>query len=283
MHLLVTDPSALAVAQRLVEDELDAVERAASRFRPDSEVSVLAEADGARVPVSPVFADLLEAALAAARITDGDVDPTVGSALVALGYSGDIADAGTTDTPPPGAMRPVDWTDVEFDGTSVRVPVGTLLDLGATAKAVAADRCAQSVHRQTGSGALVNLGGDIATAGPAPDGYWTIGVQDTPEDPASVTALAPGAALATSSTQRRRWRNGDDIVHHIIDPRTGTSATPVWRTVSVVAASCRIANTVSTASVIRGQRAPEWVGALGLPARFVDRDGTELTIGGWPS
>ena len=132
MHLLVTDPEAVAAARSVVDAELDAIELAASRFRPDSEVCALADAGGARVPVSPVLADLIAAALAAARATDGDVDPTVGSALVALGYDGDISRVGTALPRIASVTVPVDWTAVEFDGQSVRMPAGTLLDLGAT-------------------------------------------------------------------------------------------------------------------------------------------------------
>ena len=282
MHLLVTEPGALEAARTIVDDELDAIEMAASRFRPDSEVRALADSGGQRTPVSPVLAALVEAALDAAKATGGDVDPTVGSAMIALGY--DEALAGASNTPRLTSVAlPVDWTCVEFDGHSVRTPPGILLDLGATAKAVAADRCAQRVYRETGSGALVNLGGDIATAGPAPDGDWQILVQDTDDDPASLVSLGSGAGLATSSTRRRRWANGRTEVHHIINPRTGASAEPVWRSVSVAAGSCLVANTISTAAVVRGRRAPDWVGSLGLPARFVDRHGTELTVGGWPS
>jgi thiamine biosynthesis lipoprotein len=282
MHLLVTDPDSLASARAVVDGELDAIEVAASRFRPDSEVCALASADGARVPISPVLADLIAAALQAASVTDGDVDPTVGCTLVALGYDGDIADAGRT--PRVASVRvPVNWTDVDFDGRSVRLPAGTLLDLGATAKAVAADRCAHRVHAETGSGVLVNLGGDIATAGPTPDGGWQILVQDTPDDPASQVSIGGDAGLATSSTSRRRWQRAGEVFHHIVDPRTGTSADPVWRTVSVAGNSCLAANTLSTAAIIRGHRAPAWLAGLGVPARFVDQDGCERTVGGWPS
>ena len=282
MHLLVTEPGALPQARAEVDAELDAVEAAASRFRPDSEISALAVAGGARTPVSPVLADLIEAALNAARVTDGDVDPTVGSAMVALGYDGDIADAGQG--PRLASVRvPVTWTDVDFDGQSVRLPAGTLLDLGATAKAAAADRCAQRVHSATGSGVLVNLGGDIATAGPAPEGGWQILVQDSADDPASQVAIGSDAGLATSSTRRRRWQRAGEVLHHIIDPRTGTSAEPVWRSVSVAANTCLAANTLSTAAIIRGYRAPAWLGALGIPARFVDREGRERKVAGWPS
>lgn len=281
MHLLVTDPSVMAEAKQIVDRELDAIELAASRFRPDSEVSMLAEAGGGRRDVSPVLSDLINAALWAAEFTGGDVDPTVGSALVALGYG----DRCTEQAVPriTSVVLPVRWTDVEFDGGAITLPAGTLLDLGATAKAVAADRCARLVHERTGSGVLVNLGGDIATAGSAPDGGWAVMVRDTDADPASHITLGGDCGLATSSTQRRTWRRGGMTHHHILDPHTGQSVEPVWRTVSVGAGDCLTANAVSTAAIIRGRDAPGWVRGLELPARFVDRDGAERLMGGWPS
>ncbi len=282
MHLLVTRPDALPQARAVVDAELDAIERAASRFRPDSEICALAAAGGARTAVSPVLADLIEAALAAARLTDGDVDPTVGSAMIALGYDRDIADLDPEAPRVASLTVAADWSMVEFDGRSVRLPAGVLLDLGATAKAVAADRCARLVCEQDGTGVLVNLGGDIATVGPPPEGDWQVLVQDTDDDPASQVALGAGVGLATSSTRRRRWWADGDLVHHIIDPRTGRSAEPVWRCVSVVAGTCLAANAISTAAIVRGHRAPDWVAALGFPARFVDRDGGIRTVGGWP-
>lgn len=278
MHLLVTDPARVGAARAVVGAELEVIEAAASRFRPDSEICALARRGGSRVAVSPVLADLLDAALGAARLTDGDVDPTVGCAVIALGYDEAF-----------GAPRvssvavPVDWTAVAFDGTSVQLPAGTILDLGATAKAVAADRCARRVHRQTGAGVLVNLGGDIATAGPAPESGWQVLVQDTDDDPASRVTIGTDTGLATSSTRRRRWRRSGSEHHHIVDPRTGASAEPVWRSVSAAADTCLAANTVSTAAIVRGRRAPEWIAALGVPARLVDADGREHTLGGWPT
>lgn len=288
MHLLVTDATALDRSRAIVDDELDAVESAASRFRADSEICALAGANGARRPVSRVLADLIEAALGAARVTDGDVDPTAGSAIVELGYDRsypEISDApGTCPVPRIASVAvPVDWTAVEFDGRSVRVPPGTLLDLGATAKAVAADRCARRVHAETGTGVLVNLGGDIATAGPAPRKGWRVLVQDCDDDPASQVTIGTDTGVATSSTRRRRWRRSGTLHHHIIDPHTGASADPVWRSVSVAADSCLAANTVSTAAIVRGRRAPAWIAALGVPARLVDGYGVEHALGGWPA
>jgi thiamine biosynthesis lipoprotein len=178
---------------------------------------------------------------------------------------------------------PAKWSMITLEDRVVTVPPGVVLDLGATAKAIAADRCADRVRRVTGSGVLINLGGDIATAGPAPDGGWQVLVHDDADDPAGSVALPSGAALATSSTIRRRWRRDGDVVHHILDPRTGWSADPVWRTVSVAAQTCLAANTVSTAAIIRGWRALDWIRALGFPARLVDSERNVHTICGWPS
>jgi thiamine biosynthesis lipoprotein len=226
---------------------------------------------------------MLDAALQAASLTDGDVDPTVGAAMIALGYDRDFAALDNALPLAASVTVPATWSMITLDGRVVTVPLGVVLDLGATAKAVAADRCAQRVYHATGSGVLINLGGDIATAGPAPEGGWQVLVHDDDDDSATSVGLPGGSALATSSTVRRRWRRGDDLVHHILDPGTGRSADPVWRTVSVAAQTCFAANTVSTAAIVRGWRALDWIGALGMSARLVDSDRMVHTVGGWPA
>jgi thiamine biosynthesis lipoprotein len=283
MQLVVTDPGCLGAARHEVDAELDVVEAAASRFRPDSEINSVAQRYGQPTQVSDVLADLLDAALTAARLTGGDVDPTVGAAMIALGYDEEFANVGP-DMPLAASMTtPATWSRVTLHDRTVTTPRGVVLDLGATAKAVAADRCAHRVHTATGSGVLVNLGGDIATAGIDPVQGWPVLVHDGGDDPASIVALPAGSAVATSSTVHRRWRHGDTLAHHIVDPRTGRSAQSVWRTVSVAAQTCFAANTVTTAAVVRGWRALEWIAALDVPARLVDADMVVHTVGGWPA
>jgi thiamine biosynthesis lipoprotein len=241
---------------------------------------------GRAVEISALFAEYLRAALDVARITGGDVDPTVGAALVRLGYDRDYALIAGTDTAAPiqVVLTPrADWSMVALTERTVTVPPGVLLDLGATAKAVAADRCARLVRDRFGGGVLVGLGGDIATAGPAPAQGWQIVVQDGPDEPGCQIALPRGAALATSSTLRRRWMRGGRLVHHIVDPRTGAAAESVWRTISVAAGSCLAANAAATASIVRGRTALGALRRAGLPARLVDRDGRITTLGTWPA
>jgi thiamine biosynthesis lipoprotein len=267
-------------------DRLAAVGRAASRFDPASEVSCLArEAAVEARPLSTVLADLLATALAAAEATDGAVDPTLGAVLAGLGYDRDLAEVSAATV---AAVRAVargraTWHDVRLDGRRLTMPRGVLLDLGATAKARTADLCAREIAERFGCGALVSLGGDLRTAGDVPPGGWQVLVQDGAGEPASTIALHGPGAVASSSTLHRVWRSGSDQRHHIVDPRTSRPARPVWRTVSVAAGTCVLANTLTTAAVVRGERARELLGSAGVAARLVAADGTVHRLGGWPA
>jgi len=293
VQVTVTDGGQLALAREMLEADLGAVDLACSRFRPDSEIVALDRAAGAGpAEVSPLLAEAIAVALRAARLTDGDVDPTVGAAMNAIGYDRDFALVPREGPPVKLTVRTIPgWRQVEFDEQArlLRLPPGVRLDLGATAKAWAADRAAARIAAATGGGVLVSLGGDVAVSGPPPDGGWRIRVQDIsgrPEDPptgpSAVVAIRAGG-LATSSTASRRWRRGGDVLHHILDPRTGLPAAVVWRTVSVAAATCTDANIASTAAIIRGRAAPAWLTELALPARLVDEAARVHTVGGWPA
>jgi thiamine biosynthesis lipoprotein ApbE len=290
--LLVADPGVLPAARELLGEELAAMDSACSRFRADSELRRVCAAGGRSVRVSALFAEALSVALAAARLTGGDVDPTCGQALVSLGYDRDFATA-RQDT---GVLRaPVQaaggWRGVQLDAErqEVTVPEGVLLDLGATAKALAADKAAARIEARTGSGVLVNLGGDIVVGGPPPSGGWLVGVADDATfdsttgnvEQHQVVVIADGG-LATSSVLGRAWRRGAQRLHHIIDPRTGMPVKSCWRTVTVAAASCVDANIASTAAILRGAGAVDWLERLGLPSRLVRHDGHVVAVGGWP-
>ncbi len=283
-RLVVTEPRSLAAAHRLVVDHLAAVEKACSRFRNDSEIAGLTRGHAVPTAVSPLLGEFLRVALRAAERTHGDVDPTVGAALIDLGYDCDFSLIAHAQTSVRAVLRrPADWTMLSLRDGIVTVPEGVQLDLGATAKALSADQCARRVGDRLGCGVLISLGGDIATAGPGPVDGWQVLVQDDPEQPASQVSLPAGGALATSSTQRRRWRNAGRDVHHVLDPRTGQPASAHWRTVSIAAGSCVEANTISTACIVRAGAARDWLSELGHPARLVDRDGRVHTLGGWPA
>jgi thiamine biosynthesis lipoprotein len=279
------DTHVLAAARAITEAEVAAIDRAASRFRTDSEVAALAAAGGRAVPVSPVLLQALQVALRASALTDGAVDSTLGGALVAVGFDRDFAalpaDRATAIVP---VRRTVSWRDVEVDAAAgtVRVPPGVLLDLGATAKALAADRAADAVLRRFGVPVLVELLGDLAVRGTVPGQPWVVEVSEGGDSAAQLVQIEDGG-LATSSTRVRHWRMAGQPVHHLLDPVTGLPVRESWRTVSVSAASCVDANIASTATIVKGAAGLAWLRSTGLPARLVALDGSVLEIGGWPA
>lgn len=284
--ILTTDPSRLGIAVDAAQHQIDAIDRACSRFREDSELSRLSASAGRPVRVGPLLFEALGVALRAAQLTGGAVDPTVGRALVLAGYDRDFAAGLREPARVPGMTSVPGWRTIELepDGMRVTIPEGVLVDLGATAKALAADRAAVAASRAaSGGGVLVDLGGDIAVAGPSPAGGWTVRVADDhragPEAAGQSLTIESGG-LATSSCTVRRWGRAS---HHIVDPRTGLPAVSPWRTVSVAAGTCVDANIASTAAIVLGDRAVGWLQASGLPARLVQRDGRVIALTGWPA
>jgi FAD:protein FMN transferase len=286
----VSDPDALTPAREAVEHVVARFDAACSRFREDSELTALNTAAGAAVEVSPLLLEAVEASLRAARITDGDVDPTVGEALIALGYDRDFdaigAGAGGAATVSIASVP--GWRTVTVDRAAGTVSTarGVVLDFGATAKALAADHAAAAASASVDGSVLVSLGGDISIAGPPPEGGWRIRVTDDHR----ADHTAPGqwitiwaGGLATSSTTVRRWDTDAGSAHHLLDPATGRPAVSPWRTVSVTAATCLDANIASTAAIVRGERAPEWLESLRLPARLVRVEGGVTYVAGWPA
>lgn len=287
----VTRHERLGDATAAVRTTVAAFDQACSRFRPDSELEALNAAAGKTVAVGRLLLEALAAALRAARITDGAVDPTVGGALIALGYDRDfgaLLDERRNSYPPsvPFAAVP-GWRAVSLDmeARTVRLPPGLRLDLGATAKALAADHAVAAAAAAARCEVLVSLGGDIATAS-APTGGWPVRVTDDHRDgvdaPGQWIALH-GGGMATSSTTARRWRMPWGAAHHLVDPAIALPARGPWRTATVAAVSCLDANTASTAAIVTGERASQWLASLGLPSRLVGRDGRANHIAGWPT
>ena len=279
--MAVTEQGGLSAALAHVKRTVAAFDLACSSFRDDSELAMLNQADGEAVVVSQLLLDAVREALRAARLSGGAVDPTVGQVLVAHRINPPLSDHPVRIEPVPGyAVVALDEANL-----TIRLPAGVQLDLGATAKALAADMAAAAARTAAGCGVLVGLCGDIALAGPAPEGGWPVRVTDDHrrgETPGQTVAIETGG-LATSSVTVRRSSDGPDAVHHLIDPGTGRPVDGPWRTVSVTAASCLDANTASTAAIVLGKDAPAWLEANALPARLVAHDSTVRHVAGWPA
>jgi len=289
VRLVVTSPDRLARAKAAVDSLLQAVDKTCSRFRDDSELSRLNAAPERDVRLSPLLATALAVALRAARITAGAVDPTVGGALKVIGYDADFTTIPRDGGPIPLAPRRVPgWTRIRFDEwrRTVCLPRGVEIDLGATAKALAADlAAAHALAAAGGGGVLVGLGGDLVAVGQPPDGGWKVQIEEDSRAPVIGGAEAiriMSGAIATSSTTVRRWTRGGVVLHHLIDPSTGLPGGGPWRTATVMAATCVDANIASTGAIVLGSAAQSWLEAAGLPARLVDTAGLVTRIADWP-
>ena len=289
-RLAVTPPDRLDAARAAMDVRLAEIDQAYSRFRPDSELSLVNDRPGELHRVSPLLAAAVAAGLRAARLSGGAVDPTLGRVMKIVGY-----DRTFEQVPAQGAGLPMrarsvaGWEGIQFDPTArtLRLPEGVELDLGATGKGLAADLSAAAALAAAGpgGGVLVSLGGDIATAGAAPEGGWVVQVSEDSGAPISADAEAvsiSSGALATSSITVRRWMRGEVQLHHILDPATGLPAAGPWRTASAIAATCVDANLASTGAIVKGEAAVAWLATLNLPARLVDRQGRITRLGGWP-
>ena len=288
--VVVTAPDLADRALSILAADLALLDEACSRFRPDSELRRLQRASHGRpIEASPLLFEALEVACVIAVQTAGLVDPTIGSALVELGYDRDFDQlAGATMSAPHRPEPAPGWWQIRLDPTArtVSVPAGVQIDLGATAKAFAADRAVLRIAKELGCGVLVNLGGDVAVAGETATGGWPIGVAPecrTPLELVDQVVMIASGGLASSGTTARTWRRRNRQVHHIIDPWTGDAAPAVWSLVSATAASCVEANAWTTAAVVWGEDAVGHLAAAGVPARLVDAAGNVVHVGEWPS
>jgi thiamine biosynthesis lipoprotein len=284
-RVVVDQPAALPAAMEIVRSEITEIDRVCSRFREDSELSCLNRGRrGADVTLSPLLEAAIVEALRTAEMTGGLVDLTIGKRVEEIGYTVTFRDV-PADGPALElrVQRAVGWRSLAYDPVahSVRLPDGVAIDLGASGKAWAADRCAEVVATRLGVSVAVDCGGDIAFRGPYPSGGWPVRVSaDIAADEWQDIVVFDGG-LATSGTTMRRWRRGGVELHHIIDPATGLPAQTPWVVVSVAAATCVEANAAATAAVIMGERALPWLDQARLPARLVDIHGLVHFAGGW--
>jgi thiamine biosynthesis lipoprotein len=278
--VVVSDRSGLDTAVTRVKRTTAAFDAACSSFRADSELVALNASAGRSVVISSLLLTAVQAALRAAHETHGAVDPTVGHALVAHGFNPQLVPGQT-----PRIERVAGYVAVKVDpiASSVELPRGVCLDLGATAKALAADMAAAAATSAAGCGVLVALCGDVAAAGVPPPGGWKIRVTDDHRNrrgPGQTVTVSAGAIATSSVTVRRR---ADGATHHLIDPATGLPAAGPWRTASVAGRSCLEANTASTAAIVLGSTAAAWLEDQNLPARLVGSDSVVRYVGGWPT
>jgi len=229
-----------------------------SRFREDSELCRLNRSAGTWFQASVELYDLMQEALQLHQLTGGLFDPSILKALQQAGYDRSmdaIQESGPRPVMPvyqPAASR-LGQARLNPGSAAIYLPAGLQIDLGGIAKGWIAEKAAHLLAEYTPACA-VSAGGDMVFHGaPAGESAWQVSVED-PRDEQSVLAVLqlPAGALATSSVIRRRWLQGSQVQHHIIDPRTGIPAEVEWLSVSVGAPKATTAEAFAKAILIGG-------------------------------
>lgn len=251
------------------------VEAALSRFLPESELSRLNASAGRPFLPSPLLRTVLSGAIEAAVASRGIFDPTVLEALEASGYRQPFESMNGASPARPAQTRG-DYRSVQFnDDGSIVLKDGVRVDLGGYAKGWTVDAAAEMMAGCESW--LVNAGGDLRAAGTGPEGKgWLVGVED-PLDPGwDVGVLrVTDAAIATSSTHRRRWQTQNGPAHHIIDPRTGRPAETDLAAATVMAPAAAQAEVAAKTALLLGrQRGRRYVDSMaGYGAVLTSGDG----------
>ena len=280
--VVVLAPAGRPDAAPLVRDVFERWDARFSRFRPDSELEQLNDAEGTPFQASLPMLTVLTAAIRAARATDGLFDPLLGARMVELGYDRTFDELPRRSASvAPGPWRAGAWRGIEIDTErrTVSLPAGHRLDLGGLAKGMAVDAAIEALVEEGVRHAAVSAGGDLAVAGlPPGQASWPIAIDGIGE---TVVALQHGA-LATSSVLRRRWVVDRSERHHLIDPRTGMPSSGPIVQASVAARSCGAAEVAAKMAVLSDL--PTAIGRLQahrLAALLLTAGGDAWRVGTW--
>ena len=246
------------------------------------------QAGKAPVQVDPRLMDFLLKCREYYELTDGLVNPALGSVLQLWHWAREegLQDPEHSRLPEPQALQAAAehcrMEDVILDpaeGTVYFRDPLLKLDAGALGKGWAAEQVCGSLP----SGLLVSVGGNVRATGPKGQEPWTVGIQD-PEDPGQYAAGFPlnrGSAV-TSGDYQRYYEVEGKRYHHIIDPGTGMPGGR-WRSVTVVTEDSGLADCLSTALFLMdrdsGQQLLDRVGAEAL---WIDGQGEIFRSPGFP-
>ncbi|WP_129644647.1 FAD:protein FMN transferase [Peristeroidobacter agariperforans] len=229
VELWATDKAQGNAAIEAVLAEMRRVDEAMSTYKPTSELSIV-NAQAAREPIkiSAELFDLLATALDYSRVTDGAFDITYAS----VGYMYDFRKHVHPDEKQiAGALPGINYRHVELDKKNSTVHFarpGVRIDLGGIGKGHAVDRGIAILQARGIDHALVTAGGDSRIIGDRFGQPWVVGIRH-PDRKDEVIARIPleDAALSTSGDYERYFDENGVRYHHIIDPKTGRSASKV--------------------------------------------------------
>ncbi len=264
---------------RSVQQLFRDTERRFSRFLPDSE---LAQLNRAARPLA-VSEDLLQLLLRARShwsMTGGIFEPAVGAAMAAFGYDRSFLPGALDRADPPTVPAHASISMLEIDERRHRVtrPPHVQIDFGGFLKGLTVDRAAALAP----GAVIVDAGGDAVLRG-APSGAsgWTVEIEDPDVSTTTIgTITVRDRAVATSAANRRRWRRGDQTVHHLIDPRVDAPARTDVVQATVLAPTAELADVMAKVAFVLGSdAAARELEQRDLSAFLVLQGGATRTVG----
>lgn len=252
------------------------IERSEQRFTRFSEQSELSQLNRSAGSWFKASADLFEVVRQARKYwewTAGIFDPSILPALKRAGYDrsmDDLKKYGAGPRSHPGIVEKQDFSFVQLDEEtqSIYLPEGMQIDLGGIAKGWIAEQAAVRLA-MVSNACGVSAGGDMFFVGlPGGETCWQVGLENPlqPDRDIAILCTGPGA-IATSSIAKRRWLQGDQAQHHLIDPRTGEPADTDWLCVTVFAPHAAVAEVFAKTLLIGGSRG---AGELDLSGKGID-------------
>jgi len=235
---------------------LDRLEDELSRFRSESEVSLLNALGASRpVPVGRALFEILETARKAWEETGGAFDPTVGPLMDAWGFP-----RGPARVPPPEEIarlllsRGMDHLILDREAHTARFDrEGVAIDLGAIGKGYAVDRL-QALLRERGvpAGAIVSGRSTIALWG-RPRDPWRLAVVHPESAGETIATLeVEEGSVSTSGAYEEKFVHQGVEYGHLLDPRTGSPVRSATRSVTVWTPTALEGDVLSTAFFVLG-------------------------------
>ena len=227
------------------------VEQCCTRFEPQSELMQLVTQVGVPVPASAILYEAVQFALAVAQDSGGAFDPTVGHAMESRGFNREYR-SGQTIRTAIASGEAVSYRDVRLnpDRKTITLLRPLILDLGAIAKGLAIDLAARELGPFENF--AINAGGDLYLGGRNQNGEpWSIGIRHPRRDHELIDSVRVSDRAVCTSGDYERLSPANDRNHHILDPRTGTTADGV-ASVTVVAPTAMLADALATAAFVLG-------------------------------
>ena len=243
------------------------IEQKWSRYRDDNIVHRINHAGGETVSVDEETARLIDYAALIWRESDGSFDITSGVLRRAWRFDGSDR---VPDRDAVAALLPlVGWDKVTWESPKLTLAPGMEIDFGGIGKEYAVDVTLRELVAATDQPVLVNFGGDRAASKPPRDVAWRVGIDSGAPDRAAPLIRLERGAIATSGDARRFLLKDGVRYSHVLDPRTGWPITDAPRSVTVAAATCTEAGTLSTLAMLRGPQAESFLQSRGCDHHVV--------------